>query len=64
LSEWTTATFRVDSALAVALGIDGESVAMEPPLVFESDPRALRVVVPRRRSRRQKGRPALPGVRP
>jgi diacylglycerol kinase family enzyme len=70
LSEWTSPTFRVDSAAPVALGIDGESVAMEPPLVFESDPRALRVLVPGRRSRRgpaprprrpAKGRPATPG---
>ena len=73
LSEWTTPTFRVDSATAVALGIDGESVAMEPPLVFESDPRALRVLVPARRSRRgpaprpprpAKGRSATPGDQP
>jgi diacylglycerol kinase family enzyme len=46
LSEWTTPRFRVDSATPVALGIDGESVAMEAPLVFESDPRALMVLVP------------------
>lgn len=52
LSEWTTPTFRVDSVTTVALGIDGESVAMEPPLVFEADARALRVrTVPRRRRR-------------
>ena len=30
-------------------GIDGESVAMEPPLVFKSDPRKLRMLVPARR---------------
>lgn len=44
-SEWTTPTFRVDSATAVATGIDGESVLVEPPLVFESLPNALRVRV-------------------
>jgi len=61
LTEWSTPTFRVDSATAVALGIDGESVAMEPPLVFESDPRKLRVLVPaRRRLRRPAGRPPRP----
>jgi hypothetical protein len=60
LSEWTTATFRVDSATAVALGIDGESVAMEPPLVFESDPRALRVLVPGRSRRGPAPRPRRP----
>jgi len=46
LQEWTSATFRVDSAAAVAAGIDGESVAVSPPLLFETDPRALRVRVP------------------
>jgi hypothetical protein len=73
LSEWTTPTFRVDSAKTVALGVDGESVAMEPPLVFESDPRALRVLVPVRRSLRgpaprrprpTKRRSANPGEQP
>jgi diacylglycerol kinase family enzyme len=59
LSEWTTPTFHVESATPIALGIDGESVAMEPPLVFESDPRALRVLVPA--GRRARGRaPRLP----
>jgi diacylglycerol kinase family enzyme len=65
LSEWASPTFRVDSGTAVALGIDGESVSMEPPLLFESDPRALRVLVPGRRSRRPtKGSPASSGVQP
>ncbi len=70
LEEWATATWRVDSATTVALGIDGESVAMSPPLLFESDPLALRVRLPVGRKRRgaphvgrpraAKGRPALP----
>ena len=73
LSEWTTPAFRVDSAIAVALGIDGESVAMEPPLMFESDPRKLRVRVSARRSLRglpprpprpAKRRSATPGDQP
>jgi diacylglycerol kinase family enzyme len=72
LSEWTTPTFRVESATALAVGIDGESVAMDVPLVFESDPRALRVLVPARRSRRvharrprvAKGRSTSAGNRP
>ena len=51
LTEWSTPTFRVDSATAVALGIDGESVAMEPPLVFESLTSALRIRTPARRRR-------------
>lgn len=49
--EWTTPMFRVDSGTTVALGIDGESVEMEPPLVFECVPQALTIRVPIRRSR-------------
>jgi diacylglycerol kinase family enzyme len=49
LAEWPTPTFRVDSATAVAVGIDGESAAIEPPLLFESDTRALRIRTPHRR---------------
>jgi diacylglycerol kinase family enzyme len=48
LAEWSTPTFRVGSAAPVALGIDGESVEMEPPLLFESLPSALRVRTPPR----------------
>jgi diacylglycerol kinase family enzyme len=43
VTEWTTPVFRVDSGAAVALGIDGESVEMEPPLLFEVLPQALRI---------------------
>jgi diacylglycerol kinase family enzyme len=56
LEEWSAPGFRVDSETSVALGIDGESVAMSPPLVFESDRQALRVRLPvpsRMRSRRR-----------
>jgi len=45
--EWTTTAFRVESAKPVELGLDGEAVTMDPPLVFESLPSALRVRVPR-----------------
>jgi diacylglycerol kinase family enzyme len=47
LREWTTAIFRVDSGSSVKFGLDGEAVAFNPPLVFESLPSALttRVVV-------------------
>ncbi len=55
LAEWTTATIVVDSAAPIALGIDGESVAMEPPLLFESSPKTLRVRVPARRVLRPPG---------
>ncbi len=46
VDEWTTPMFRVDSGATVALGIDGESVEMEPPLLFECLPQALRLRVP------------------
>jgi len=45
---------------AVALGIDGESVRMEPPIVFETLPLALRVRTSVRRDRRLPGRRRLP----
>jgi diacylglycerol kinase family enzyme len=41
--EWTAPTLHVDSAASVALGIDGESARMEPPVVIETLPLALRV---------------------
>jgi len=54
--EWTATTFRVDSAASVALGIDGESVHMDPPVDFETLPLALRVRTPAQRNRRRPGR--------
>jgi diacylglycerol kinase family enzyme len=44
--EWEAKTFRVDSGGAVEVGIDGEALLMEPPLIFESLPGALRVRIP------------------
>ena len=41
--QWTDATFELDSQAAVAAGIDGEAVMLDPPLRFQSRPRALRV---------------------
>ena len=41
--EWTTPEFRVSSGGLVDVGLDGEAVTLEPPLVFESLPSALRV---------------------
>ncbi len=70
--EWRTPTLVVDSASTVAAGIDGESVRIEPPLIFESVPLALRIRTPRRSPRRParprpprrpKGRSALPRER-
>jgi diacylglycerol kinase family enzyme len=56
LEEWSTPGFRIDSATTVPVGIDGESVSMSPPLLFDSDRQALRVRLPvpsRVRSRRR-----------
>ena len=44
--EWDTPRFRVDSAGPIEIGIDGEALLMDPPLVFESLPGALRVRIP------------------
>ncbi|HEX5615737.1 MAG TPA: diacylglycerol kinase family protein [Acidimicrobiia bacterium] len=55
ITEWTAPTLRVESATTVALGIDGESVHLEPPLDFESVPLALRI----RTRARSVGRPRL-----
>jgi diacylglycerol kinase family enzyme len=46
--EWTTPWFQVDSAAPVEIGVDGEALRMDPPLVFESRPGVLRVRLPRR----------------
>jgi diacylglycerol kinase family enzyme len=59
LTEWSTPTFQMDSATTIPLGIDGESVTVQPPLVFAPDPRALRFLRPVHRSR-----PRLAGRRP
>jgi diacylglycerol kinase family enzyme len=60
LEEWAAATCRVDSGTTVVVGIDGESVAMTPPLLFESDPLALRVRLPVGRERRRAPRVGRP----
>jgi diacylglycerol kinase family enzyme len=46
--EWTTPTFRIDSGAPVEIGIDGEAMTMDPPLLFETNPGALRIRVPRK----------------
>jgi hypothetical protein len=57
--EWTAPALQVNSAASVALGIDGESVRMEPPIVFETPPLALRVRTTVRQHRRRPGRRQL-----
>jgi diacylglycerol kinase family enzyme len=44
--EWTARRFQIDAERPVEIGIDGESLTMDPPLVFESMPAALRVRLP------------------
>jgi diacylglycerol kinase family enzyme len=46
--EWTGPTFVVDSGGPVEVAVDGEAMVLEPPLLFESRPGALRVWLPRR----------------
>ncbi len=48
LVQWSTQTFEVASDREVPAGIDGEAVKLEPPLLFTTRPRALRVRIARR----------------
>jgi diacylglycerol kinase family enzyme len=47
LLEWSAPQFRIDSSGPVQIGVDGESLRLDPPLLFETRPRALRVRLPR-----------------
>jgi len=44
---WTDTRFEVRSSEPVAIGIDGEALVLDPPLVFRILPGALRVRIPR-----------------
>jgi diacylglycerol kinase family enzyme len=44
---WSAPRFRVDSGAPVEIGLDGEAVKLDPPLVFEIRPASLRVRIPR-----------------
>lgn len=44
--DWSTPEFRVESDDPVEVGVDGEALVMDPPLVFRSLPGALRVRIP------------------
>ena len=44
--QWETATFDIESGSAVSMGIDGETVSMEPPVRFEVHAGAFPVAVP------------------
>jgi len=45
--EWSAPRFEVGSSAKVQICVDGEAPAVEPPVVFESRPGALRVRLPR-----------------
>jgi diacylglycerol kinase family enzyme len=45
--EWTAPRFEITSVAQVEIGVDGEALVMDSPLVFESRPGALRVRLPR-----------------
>jgi diacylglycerol kinase family enzyme len=44
---WATPTFEIDSGAPVAIGLDGETMSLEPPLRFTVRPNALRVRLPK-----------------
>lgn len=63
--EWGVPVFRVDSDGPVEVGLDGERLKVDPPLLFESRPRSLRLGLPNRhgpaellRGRRLRARPS------
>ena len=43
---WTTPSFEVNSASTIETGVDGEALALDPPLRFEVLPSSLRIRVP------------------
>jgi diacylglycerol kinase family enzyme len=45
--EWTAGDFVVDSGGPVEVGVDGEALALEPPVWFRIQPGALRVWLPK-----------------
>ena len=46
--QWSVPVFEVTSAGPVAVGLDGEALQMDPPLVFASRPGVLRLRLPAR----------------
>ena len=64
---WETPLFEVDSAAPIAVGLDGESLEMDPPLVFTSRPGVLRLRLAAAGDRllaRRKGNGGQGAVRP
>jgi diacylglycerol kinase family enzyme len=64
LREWVTQTFLVGSGSAVDVGLDGEALVLDPPLVFECLPSALRVRIPVRRHHRGRRHGEASATRP
>jgi diacylglycerol kinase family enzyme len=48
--EWSTDRFEVRSGGPLEVGVDGEALTMDPPLVFSTRPGALRIRMPRHAS--------------
>jgi diacylglycerol kinase family enzyme len=44
--EWSTPRFEITSSGPVQIGVDGEALTMDPPVVFEMRPAALTVLLP------------------
>ena len=44
--EWSAARFQIEANDPVEVAVDGEALTMDPPLVFETMPSALRVLLP------------------
>jgi diacylglycerol kinase family enzyme len=61
-SEWDTLQFRIDSGGPIEIGIDGEATSLDPPLVFESRPAALRIRIPTHARGASPAARALPGL--
>ncbi len=59
-AEWAAPRFEIRSAAPVPVGVDGEALILDSPLVFTARPAALRVRLPRRTLRRS---PAARSVR-
>ncbi|HEX3388252.1 MAG TPA: diacylglycerol kinase family protein [Streptosporangiaceae bacterium] len=51
-AEWAAPRFEIRSDAPVAVGVDGEALVLDPPLIFTSRPAALRVRLSRRSLRR------------
>ena len=55
--EWTAPNFEVNSGSTIQIGLDGEALALDPPLRFELMPSALRIRTPARSRNPSPGAP-------